>query len=126
MVEVESTIDHMDWIEKITGVIASLLSSQVPKRLYCSSIVDQLLQYGANLLEAAWCLTNIAAGKPEETRALLHALPLLIAQIGGEGEELRQILISQGALLPLAKMMFPNKVSTVRNAAWGLSNCNCN
>jgi len=36
------------------------------------------------LLEAAWCLTNIAAGNPEETKALLPALPLLIAHLGGE------------------------------------------
>ncbi|CAL5336524.1 unnamed protein product [Camellia sinensis] len=35
------------------------------------------------LLEAAWCFTNIAAGKPEETKALLTALPLLIAHLGG-------------------------------------------
>lgn len=35
------------------------------------------------LLEAAWCLTNIAAGEPEETRSLLPALPLLIAHLGG-------------------------------------------
>lgn len=35
------------------------------------------------LLEAAWCLTNIAAGKQEETKALLPALPLLIAHLGG-------------------------------------------
>lgn len=35
------------------------------------------------LLEAAWCLTNIAAGKPEETKALLPALPLLVAHLGG-------------------------------------------
>lgn len=93
------------------------------------------------LLEAAWCLTNIAAGKPEETKALLPALPLLIAHIGeksslpvaeqcawalgnvaGEGEELRNVLLAQGALLPLAKMMLPNKGSTVRTAAWALSN----
>jgi hypothetical protein len=35
------------------------------------------------LLEAAWSLTNIAAGKSEETKALLPALPLLIAYLGG-------------------------------------------
>lgn len=40
--------------------------------------------YKIQLLEAAWCLTNIAAGRPEETRALLPALPLLIAHIGGQ------------------------------------------
>ncbi|XP_018442484.1 importin subunit alpha-9 isoform X5 [Raphanus sativus] len=93
------------------------------------------------LLEPAWCLTNIAAGKPEETKALLPALPLLIAHLGekssapvaeqcswaignvtGEGEDLRNVLLSQGALPPLARMIFPDKGSTVRTAAWALSN----
>ncbi|KAL6585380.1 Importin subunit alpha-9 [Orobanche minor] len=104
----------------------------------------ECLSFGSpdeQLLEAAWCLTNIAAGKPEETKALLPALPLLIAHIGeksslpvaeqcawalgnvaGEGEELRNVLLSQGALQPLARMMLPNKGSTVRTAAWALSN----
>ncbi|TQE09379.1 hypothetical protein C1H46_005016 [Malus baccata] len=107
-------------------------------------LLVQCLSFGSpdeQLLEAAWCLTNIAAGKPEETKALLPALPLLIAHLGeksslpvaeqcawalgnvaGEGEELRSILLSQGALLPLARMMLPNKGSTVRTAAWALSN----
>ncbi|XP_021888987.1 importin subunit alpha-9 isoform X2 [Carica papaya] len=108
------------------------------------SILVQCLSFGSpdeQLLEAAWCLTNIAAGKPEETKALLPALPLLIAHLGekssvpvaeqcswalgnvaGEGEDLRNVLLSQGALLPLARMMLPNKGSTVRTAAWALSN----
>ena len=45
----------------------------------------QCLSFGSpyeQLLEATWCLTNIAAGKPEETKALLLALPLLIAHLG--------------------------------------------
>ncbi|KAL8036169.1 hypothetical protein ABFS82_12G139200 [Erythranthe guttata] len=108
------------------------------------STLVQCLSFGSpdeQLLEAAWCLTNIAAGKPEETKALSPALPLLIAHMGeksslpvaeqcawalgnvaGEGEDLRNILLSQGALQPLARMIQPNKGSTVRTAAWALSN----
>ena len=40
--------------------------------------------FSLQLLEAAWCLTNIAAGEPEETKSLLPALPLLIAHLGGQ------------------------------------------
>ncbi|KAG2403049.1 hypothetical protein LR48_Vigan176s000400 [Vigna angularis] len=107
-------------------------------------ILVQCLSFGSpdeQLLEAAWCLTNIAAGNPEETKALLPALPLLITHLGeksypavveqcawalgnvaGEGEELRNLLLVQGALLPLARMMLPDRGSTVRTAAWALSN----
>lgn len=108
------------------------------------AILVQCLSFGSpdeQLLEAAWCLTNIAAGNPEETKALLPALPLLIAHLGekssspvaeqcawalgnvaGEDEELRNVLLIQGALVPLARMMLPYRRSTVRTAAWALSN----
>nr|KAJ0199454.1 hypothetical protein LSAT_V11C600310550 [Lactuca sativa] len=107
-------------------------------------LLSQCLSFGSQdeqLLEAAWCLTNIAAGKPEETKALVPTLPLLIAHLGdksslcvaeqcawalgnvaGESEELRDLLLSQGALIPLAKMIFPDKGTTVRTASWALSN----
>ncbi|KAK9291014.1 hypothetical protein L1049_009197 [Liquidambar formosana] len=118
-------------------VEAALKAGAVPLLVQCLSFGSPDEQ----LLEAAWCLTNIAAGKPEETKTLLPALPLLIAHLGeksslpvaeqcawalgnvaGEGEELRNVLLSQGALVPLARMMLPNKGSTVRTAAWALSN----
>nr|CAB3481571.1 unnamed protein product [Digitaria exilis] len=35
--QAESAIDQMDWIEKITGVIASLLTSQSPEQCFMSS-----------------------------------------------------------------------------------------
>ncbi|KAG6735758.1 hypothetical protein POTOM_061578 [Populus tomentosa] len=83
------------------------------------ALLVQCLSFGSpdeQLLEAAQSLTNIAAAKSEETKALL----LLIAHLGGE--ELRSVLLSQGALPPLARMMLPYKGSTVRTAAWALSN----
>nr|DAD27935.1 TPA_asm: hypothetical protein HUJ06_029403 [Nelumbo nucifera] len=122
---------------ELPPVEAALKAGAVPALVQCLSFGPPDEQ----LLEAAWCLTNIAAGEPEQTKALLPALPLLIAHLGekssmpvaeqcawalgnvaGEGEELRNILLAQGALPPLARMMLPNKGSTVRTAAWALSN----
>ncbi|KAJ8533977.1 hypothetical protein K7X08_007301 [Anisodus acutangulus] len=118
-------------------VEAALQAGAIPLLIQCLSFSSPDEQ----LLEAAWCLTNIAAGKPEETKALFPALPLLVAHLGekssvhvveqcawalgnvaGEGEELRNVLLLQGALPALARMMLPNKRSTVRTAAWALSN----
>ncbi|KAJ8620944.1 hypothetical protein MRB53_029473 [Persea americana] len=122
---------------EIPPIEAALQAGAIP-------ILAQCLSFGSpdeQLLEAAWCLTNIAAGEPEQTKALLPALPLLVAHLGekssmpvaeqcawalgnvaGECEELRNILLAQGALLSLARMMQSNKSSTARTAAWALSN----
>lgn len=45
-----------------------------------------------------------------------------LGNVAGEEKELRDILLSQGALLPLARMLLPNKGSSVKTAAWALSN----
>ncbi|GAB2214064.1 hypothetical protein Droror1_Dr00018398 [Drosera rotundifolia] len=42
--QAESALDQMDWIEKITGVIASLLSSQAPERCLPASPMGSLLR----------------------------------------------------------------------------------
>eukprot|EP00250_Pteridium_aquilinum_P006370 c16313_g1_i1 orf=134-1771(-) len=107
-------------------------------------ILVKCLEFGSSdeqLVEAAWCLTNIASGDSVHTLAILPALPLLIAHLGersaspvaeqcawavgnvaGEGEQARDILIAQGALLPLAKLLISNKSTLAKTAAWALSN----
>ncbi|GMH15090.1 hypothetical protein Nepgr_016931 [Nepenthes gracilis] len=40
--QAESALDQMDWVEKITGVIASLLSSQTPERFLPASPMGNL------------------------------------------------------------------------------------
>lgn len=56
------------------------------------------------LLEAAWCLTNIAAGKPEETLALLPAIPLLIAHLGGFSLYILSFLLNKTSKLLLRSL----------------------
>ncbi|KAL0342262.1 UNVERIFIED_CONTAM: ADP-ribosylation factor GTPase-activating protein AGD1 [Sesamum calycinum] len=45
--QAESAADQMDWIEKITGVITSLLSSQAPERQFCFSPVSENSSFGS-------------------------------------------------------------------------------
>ncbi|CAO2161148.1 unnamed protein product [Urochloa humidicola] len=136
-------------IEVLRALRRLLSQSEVPPveaaiKAGAIPLLVQYLSFGSSdeqLLEAAWCLTNIAAGEPEETKSLVPALPLLIAHLGeksstlvaeqcawaignvaGEGADLRSKLLAQGALWPLARLMLSNKGSTARTAAWALSN----
>ncbi|KAL5072162.1 hypothetical protein RYX36_023049 [Vicia faba] len=45
-----------------------------------------------------------------------------LGNVAGEDEELRTVLLIQGALIPIARMMLRNRRSTVRIAAWAFSN----
>lgn len=41
--QAENAADQMDWIDKINGVIASLLSFQMPERVKCSSMFSKFV-----------------------------------------------------------------------------------
>ncbi|KAK3021357.1 hypothetical protein RJ639_045990 [Escallonia herrerae] len=77
--------------------------------------VEAALQAGAIPL-LVQCLSF---GSPDEQ---VQRCAWALGNVAGEGEELRNVLISRGALPPLARMMLPNKGSTARTAAWALSN----
>ncbi|KAI4374265.1 hypothetical protein MLD38_012277 [Melastoma candidum] len=83
------------------------------------SLLVQFLAFGSpdeQLLEASWCLTNIAAGNVEDPKALLPALPMLIAHVG----EKSSLPVAEQCAWALGNVA--DKGSTVRTAAWALSN----
>ena len=45
LMQAESAMDQMDWIEKITGVIASLLSAQSPEQVSVDNIISRLTYF---------------------------------------------------------------------------------
>lgn len=95
-----------------------------------------------------WCLANIATGDHEQTRAILPLIPVLlqlisvcnntlqeqicwvIANIAGDSDEYRQVLVANGACKPLNDILFHVSLSDhtlvnidkIKTCAWALSN----
>ena len=112
-----------------------------PSRLQVEFLKDGIppgLQF-----EAAWALTNIVSGTTEQASVVVHhgAVPqfvrLLSSQnddvreqavwalgnIAGDSPHCRDMVLKEGALLPLLSQLRQNsKLSMLRNATWTLSN----
>lgn len=98
------------------------------------------------LVDAVWCLSNIAGGDAQQAAAVFPASALLIAHLGerspepvidhcawaisnlaAEGPETTSILLKQGALSALSRVLLtasatPGKENLAQTAAWALSN----
>jgi len=113
-----------------------------------SGVVPHLVQfltahnYPKLQFEAAWALTNIASGTPEQTSLVIElgSLPLLkdllkspddevrdqaiwaIGNVAGDSPECRDLVLGHEVLSVMIGIIESGKANLLRNATWALSN----
>eukprot|EP01134_Creolimax_fragrantissima_P007932 CFRG7932T1 len=143
-------VDH--WLVGTQGIRKILSREQNPPidEVIATGVIPRLcmfLSVGESTrlqLEAAWSLTNIASGSPNQTRAVVDhgTVPLFIelvkssfpdlvdqatwalGNIAGDGPECRDLVIQMGAVPVIIKAIAPKTCdpSVIKNAMWAISN----
>ncbi|KAM3359537.1 hypothetical protein P3S68_019248 [Capsicum galapagoense] len=70
--QAESTAEQMDWIEKITGVITSLLSSQTPERHFSVSPTTKSMSVGKPTSHDQRTIEESTSGRGYIARSSIH------------------------------------------------------
>uniref|UniRef100_A0A670KDQ7 Importin subunit alpha n=1 Tax=Podarcis muralis TaxID=64176 RepID=A0A670KDQ7_PODMU len=154
IVELEGTpraLIHLPIRRKLLSQHKNPPIDQVVETGVIPKLVDFLYHHDAPSLqlEAAWALTNIASGTPEQTRAVVEAnavqglivilsspkMPICeqavwaLGNIAGDGPQYRDVLISFNVIPPLLSlpmvsldMILVFQVGFLRNITWTLSN----
>ncbi|KAL8023579.1 putative armadillo-like helical, importin subunit alpha [Plasmopara halstedii] len=118
----------------IVPILVALLNSASP-------LASATRSGGEVYREILWCLTNIASGQYEHTKQVLPAVPRLLqflegsnfslaesaawvlGNIAADCEEFRQLLIANGSVVPLVKLLAnPGEKALAKTSAWALSN----
>lgn len=125
-------LSNCSYLSQLGVLQTSLLENLKKQNLYCLHSRCSLLILEVCTSQNVYCYSFLFVGfdflcfqvyiSEKSSAPVAEQCAWAIGNVAGEGEDMRNVLLSQGALPPLARMIFPDKGSTVRTAAWALSN----